>query len=112
MRVVLAAVLSFVFACTASPEKTCEKLVGLRRADALSRNQPLSPEREAQLRTKCVADMREMDGRDRDAYICSADCIGRVNELEIAATCVSLCDYKKPAPKPAPADSLMAPPMP
>jgi hypothetical protein len=111
-RLLLAALVSLAFACTASPEKTCEKLIGLRRADAASRNKPLSPDKEAQLRTKCVADMQEMDGRDRDAYVCSADCIGRINELDLAMTCMSLCDYKKPAPKPAPADSLVAPSMP
>jgi hypothetical protein len=107
MRLLLAALVSFALACTASPEKTCEKLLELRRA-----SKPLSPDKEAQLRTKCIADMQEMDGRDRDAYVCSADCIGRTNELEIASTCLTLCDYKKPAAKPAPADSLVTPSIP
>jgi hypothetical protein len=108
MRLLALASALLLFGCTAPPEKTCEKLIALRRADAATRNKPFAPEREAQLRDKCLADMREMDGRDRDAYVCAADCIGRVNDLDLASTCVSLCDHKKP-PKPAPADSLVKP---
>ena len=47
--------------CTAAPEKTCEKIVSLRRADAQTRGKSFTPEREAQVRDKCLADMREMD---------------------------------------------------
>ncbi|MGZ3418259.1 MAG: hypothetical protein ACXVEF_02360 [Polyangiales bacterium] len=101
-----ALIAAIALGCTAPPEKTCEALIKLRRADAASRNKPLTPEKEAQLQGKCVADMREMEERDHDAYVCAADCVGRVNDLDLASTCVSLCDYKKNT-KPAPSSSLV-----
>jgi hypothetical protein len=110
MRRLLFAVVLIGLGCTAAPEKTCEQMLGLRRADAQARGKPFTPEREAQVRDKCLAEMREMDGRDRDAYVCAADCIRRANEAEIATICVNLCDYKKKQiAKPAPASSIAAP---
>lgn len=99
---------AFVPACTPSIDETCNKMIALHRSDAATRGKPFPADREAKTREKCLADMHEMDGRDPDAYKCSADCIKRVKELDFALTCVSLCDYTKEK-KPAAAPSTVVP---
>jgi hypothetical protein len=83
----------------ATPEETCAKMRALADEEAKAEGKSFKLNVE-----KCLAQLREIQGRDPEAYRCAANVISKVKTLDTAFVSISMCDKNRPKPKAPPDD--------